>query len=516
MLRPFASYAQADESLSDDYKIIDSEEGPFTVEQYVLEGVALQIEERAYVADFITLSVPENRERQDSRTIELPIIRIRATGPEPAEPVFWFEGGPGQSNMDTFDFDYFIERHDHVMVGYRGVDGSVSLECPEVVALLKEAKDVLTDETLERLGGAFVDCSSRLSAAKIDIDGYTIVEVVNDMESARKALGYEQINLVAESFGTRMAYLYGVMYPDAIRRSVMIGANPPGAMVWEPEQMDALVEHYGTLWANDPGTSQDLVEAIREVNHDMPRHWLFMPIHSGSVKASAFAMLFERSSAAMVFDTYMAASNGDPSGLWLISMVAPYIFPEIVNWGDNASKAVSADYDPTRDYARELMPEHAIMGAPLGRFLWGPGGRWPIKPIPDEYRRLQSSDVETLILSGNVDLSTPSENATRDLLPNLVNGRQIVLSEMGHIGDLWTLQPEATHRIVTSFLETGIPDTTTVQYVPMDFEVKWGYPLLAKLLLAGIVLIVLIIGVGIWFVIRLFRRRKSRINTSLT
>ncbi len=237
---------------------------------------------------------------------------------------------------------------------------------------------------------------------------------------------------------------------------------------------------------------------------------MFLPIHPGNVQASANAMLFHRGSAAMVFDTYVAAANGDPSGLWLISVVAPYIFPTIANWGDNASKAVSADYDPRRNYARELVPPDAIMGAPLGRFLWGVGNRWPIQHIPERYRRMQFSDVETFVLNGSLDFSTPAENTTRDLMPYLRNGTHVVLAEMGHIGDLWFVQPVTTMQLLTSFLETGVPDTTAYRYVPMDFNVRWGYPLLAKLTIGGGVFVVLLLGGGVWWTVRFIRRRRRK------
>ncbi len=95
-------------------------------------------------------------------------------------------------------------------------------------------------------------------------------------------------------------------------------------------------------------------------------------------------------------------------------------------------------------------------------------------------------------------------------MPYLPNGRHLVLKEMGHIVDLWYLEPAATHRIVTSFLATGVPDTSLAEYVPMDFEVRWGYPLLAKLVVGGTVLTgVLLLGVG-WTGIRFVRRRIRR------
>lgn len=508
-----AASVAPDTALAGTFDLLRLEEGTYEAEPYTLAGEELRRVTRSYAADFGALAVPERRGQPGSRQIELPIVRLRATGTQPAEPIFWLDGGPGQTNMRTFDFDYFIEKHDHVMVGYRGVDGPVSLDCPEVTRVLKRVDDVLLDETLDRVGEAYAACWDRLRGAGVNLHGYTTVEVVKDLESARRALGYERINVVAESYGTRLAYLYGVMYPEHINRTMMVGANPPGGLVWDPAQADAFIRHYARLWAEDPDArtrTGDLAAAIQTVNQDMPRRWLLLPIHPGNVKASAHAMLFHRDSAAMVFDAYVAAANGDPSGLWMISVVAPFIFPEIVNWGDNASKAVSAEYNPARAYARELAPDDAVFGAPLGRFLWGPSDRWPIAPIPAFYRRMQPSDVETLVLNGNVDFSTPAENTERDLMPHLRNGTHVVLAEMGHIGDLWTVQPATTHRILTSFLETGVADTSSYRYVPMDFSVRWGYPLLAKLTLAfGALTILLLLGL-IWLAARFVRRRRRR------
>src|SRR5213594_4447888 len=77
-----------------------------------------------YAADCGTLVVPENRAKADSRLIALPVIRVRATGNNPAEPVFWLQGGPGDSNMGLKPPAWLLANRDVVMVGYRGADGS--------------------------------------------------------------------------------------------------------------------------------------------------------------------------------------------------------------------------------------------------------------------------------------------------------------------------------------------------------------------------------------------------------
>jgi hypothetical protein len=85
-----------------------------------------------YAAECGTLMVLENRSDPDSRLIVLPVTRIPAAGEAPAEPIFWLGGGPGSSNMGYRRVEWFHENHDIVLVGYRGIDGSVSLDCPEI------------------------------------------------------------------------------------------------------------------------------------------------------------------------------------------------------------------------------------------------------------------------------------------------------------------------------------------------------------------------------------------------
>jgi pimeloyl-ACP methyl ester carboxylesterase len=199
--------ASADDKATNGSELVEPmKEGTYEAEySTIAEDGTLGEKSGEFKADFGTIEVPENRRDPETRTIRLPITRIRATGEEPAEPIIWFEGGPGQSNMETFQYDYFLKEHDHVMVGYRGVDGSVSLDCKEVVGVLEDAKDVLTDETLARVGDAYAACAERHERIGVDIDGYTTLDVVEDMEAARKALGYRKIDLVAESYGTRLA-----------------------------------------------------------------------------------------------------------------------------------------------------------------------------------------------------------------------------------------------------------------------------------------------------------------------
>lgn len=441
-----------------------------------------------YDADCGALVVPENRTKSNSRLIALPVKRIHARACHPAEPIFWLAGGPGMSNLQFQPPHWLLARHDVVMVGYRGVDGSVKLTSPEVGRALKGVGgDLLSTRSRENMRNAIAASVRRWQAEGVDLEGYSIPEVVEDLEAARSAFGYARVNLLSQSYGTRVAQVYGDRYPAWIHRSVMLGVNPPGRFVWEPETIDAQLEYYARLYERDlghPVRRTDLAETMRHVLQNLPKRWLFVPIDPGKVKAVTFALLFHRGTAAMVFDAYLAADRGDLSGLALLSVLSDFVLPPLATWGDLLAKGSSADYDASRDYAVELSSPESVLGSPLSLlFFDGLAGSWPVPPVDGNLRQVHSSDVETLLVSGSVDGSTPAEFATRELLPQLKKGKQVIIAEAGHTHDLWNLQPRATERLLTSFYDTGLGDDSLYTYTPMDFKVSFGFPKLAKLLL---------------------------------
>jgi hypothetical protein len=163
-----------------------------------------------------------------------------------------------------------------------------------------------------------------------------------------------------------------------------------------------------------------------------------------------------------------------------------------------------------------MNPPGAILGAPQSEIAWSPlyFADWPATLIPAEYRRVQASDVETLLLSGSVDGTTPARYATEELLPSLSNGQQVILSEFGHVDDVWNLQPEAAMHLLTTFYDTGEADDSLFTYQPMDFDVGMGFPTMAKLVLAIIVLVIAGVVALFWFIVRrVWRRRASKASS---
>ncbi len=93
-----------------------------------------------------------------------------------------------------------------------------------------------------------------------------------------------------------------------------------------------------------------------------------------------------------------------------MSLASDFMLPKMLTWGHLLAQGRSADFNPARDYVRELDPPDAILGSPVALAIWGTASAWPTKLILSEFRQPQPSDVPTLLVSGSVDFSTPREH----------------------------------------------------------------------------------------------------------
>src|SRR5580704_17560376 len=450
--------------------------------QLTLKNCTYTTEKGAYAADCGTLVVPENRADPHSRLIALPVIRIRAHSAHPGAPIFRLNGGPGVTNMEFPDASRFTANHDVVLVGYRGVDGSTRLDCPEVNSAMEDSGDLLSEQSFRAVAAAYRSCADRLRSDGVDLAGYSIPEEVDDIEAARRALGYHQIDLVSESAGTRVAMIYAERYPKSIHRSVMIGVNPPGNFIWDPRTTDEQIDRYAALCAQAASCrsrTPDLAASVKSVFTHVPSHWGLLPIEKGDFKAAAFFGLINETSAGgnsiaapLTINSLLSADKGDASGAWFLSVLAQLTFPSSFVWGDLAAIGRS---DAT--YAKHFYASGANRGSLISAagndLLWAGGllvDAWPANPDENEYTHVQNSNIPTLLIGGNLDFATPPEIATSELRPHLANGREVVLSNLGHADDFWPYEPAAGTRLMNTYLDTGKVDTSLYTRNKVDFS----------------------------------------------
>jgi pimeloyl-ACP methyl ester carboxylesterase len=449
-------------------------------------------------ADCGTLVVRENRHDPHSRLIALRITRIRTHTSHPGTPIFRLQGGPGLTNMDFPTASRFTARHDFVLVGYRGIDGSSRLDCPEVVNSLEHSRDFLGTASLKSEAAAYSACAKRLRSDGVDLAGYSLPERVDDFELARRDLGYGKIDLVSESAGTRTAMIYAWRYPQSIHRSVMISANPPGHYLFDAKTTGEQIHRYAALCAQASdcrSRTANLAASVHSAYGHIPSHWLFLPIKKGNVQVAGFFGLNNATTdgggpiaAPRTLDTLLAIDKGDGAGAWLFSVFAGLAFPRGQVWGEVAAAGRS-----DAAYAKQYFASHAdrgsVIGAPGSDLLYA-GGRllnaWPANPDENEYTHVQDSNVQTLLVGGALDFAAPPQNATRELLPHLANGHQVVLPNIGHADDFWSYEPTASTRLIDTFLDKGRVDTSLYTKNQIDFTPSTTHGTVAEIVLAAL------------------------------
>jgi pimeloyl-ACP methyl ester carboxylesterase len=485
----------------------------------ILERCEYGTEKGSYAADCGTLVVPENRADPQSRLIALPVTRIRARSGNPGEPIFRLQGGPGITNMEFSQASRFADDRDVVLVGYRGMDGSSVLDCPEVESALKRSTDLLGERSFRERADAFRTCADRLSDDGVDLAGYSLPQRVDDLEAARKALGYRRIDLLSESLGTRIAMIYAWRYPRSIHRSVMLAVNPPGHFPWDEKATDEQIGRYATLCGEDPTCRRrtpDLAASLRLASGNIPDRWWFLPIKEGNVKAAAFFGLMNATTdgagplaAPWTIDTLLSAGQGDGGGAWFLSLLAQVAFPSEQLWGDVAAAGRTDAAHARRLYARPADPR-SVIGRPGTDLIWAGGGlvdAWPASPDENEYAQVRDSNVETLLIGGELDLATPPQWATRELLPHLPNGREVVLDNIGHSDDFWTYQTEAGSRLINTFLDSGRVDKSGYTRTSVDFTPAFSHGAVAKIVLGVMLgLAALVVLTLLWMGLRVRRR----------
>jgi pimeloyl-ACP methyl ester carboxylesterase len=466
-----------------------------------------------YAAECATLVVPENWEKAGSRLIALPVVRIPASGPNPAEPVFWLMGGPGGPNLTWSPPDWLLKSHDVVMVGYRGAEGSVVLACPQVNHLVKThvGTGLFSEQARSQYGAAVKQCAATLQNAGVDLSGYTIPGVIADTEAARKALGYQQINLFSESYGTRVAQIYAYLHPDSLHRLVLVGVNTPGHFIWDRAVFDKMIGHISELCAKDASCqsrTSDFAQAMYTVNHHMPKRWLFFNIDADMVRMATHNMFMSSPTMPLILDAYLAAAQGDPSGLAIVNWIFPMMLSENDPiYGDQLNKGATVDLEKYGGI-ESVSLGNSIMGAPLSEWLWPMAKEWPVSLIPKELREFQESNVEMLLVNGTVDFSTPP-TALDEARPYFHKAQMVLLPEFSHVGDEYTIQPQAFERLITSYYDNGVADASLYVYQPLSFKPSITLTLLAKLAVGAMVVLPALLILGVVLVVRRLRRRRS-------
>lgn len=439
-----------------------------------LESSTVKFRGKELPAEKGTLYVLENRANPSSNVIELPVLRVPAINQGPHEPVFLFGGGPGISNINSDHLPgWLMENHDVVMIGYRGVDGSVQLDSREINELIT-MRNLLSRKSLQAIGKDLTRIADGFKAKGIDLKQYNIISVVDDMEEARIALGYDKINVAGGSYGGAVAFTYCLRYPQSIHRNIMTEAAFPWNLGYaEPQNVDRKLERLNELWKGNPECVQraeDIVETIKEVLATLPQEWQGMFVDPGKVRLMTYLSLYEKERVAQAFQAFVDAKNGDYGELAVMCLLYDQLMTSAFNTADLLAKTFGTQTDPNRDYVAEMYPAGSVIGSPLSQFAWGSFqySQWPVERFVDTYPQPQQVEVETLLIYGSKEAGEPTR---KSFGAYFTNAQWAILEDMGHM-DVWTAQPEAIYHLQRRFFDEGVVDKS--KFKPSQQE-EWDF-----------------------------------------
>ena len=114
--------------------------------------------------------------------------------------------------------DKIRKKRDIVMIDQRGTGQSNKLHCAS-----EAEEDLNTEIDLE-----FIARETRKCLASLDADPrlYTTAIAMRDYDLVRRAMGYDSINVMGVSYGTRAAQVYLRQFPDAVRTVTLDSVIP--------------------------------------------------------------------------------------------------------------------------------------------------------------------------------------------------------------------------------------------------------------------------------------------------
>ncbi|MGK7296202.1 MAG: alpha/beta hydrolase [Candidatus Wenzhouxiangella sp. M2_3B_020] len=417
-----------------------------------------------------TLEVPEDRDEPDGRQLELAwaVVEAPTGNPEP-DPVFFLAGGPGQSARDTAPIisrylDDVNNGRDLIFLDQRGTGGSNALDCDF------GDETFLTEPDLDEIDALLRDCHESLDA---DVRHYTTIDAVEDLDALRRHLGYERVNLVGGSYGTRVAQVYLKRFPDVVRSVVIDGVVPMRLALGAEHavMLDRAIDKLLAACTSGAKCSErfpDLDEAFAELKRtydESPRTIQVTDPRTGVAEELEFSKAVLGSSLRFLayspvtqmmipYLIHEAAATDSPERLAAQALMTSSQMSEQIAIGLNFAVGCAEDWPYWPD---ETNSEGTLLGDSFTELYARVCEWWPADPVGPDYHDPFTSRVPVLILSGELDPVTPPVYGDQ-AAEQFPNSTHIVAEGRGHI----TLTNSCIASIANRFIaEASVVDLDT-------------------------------------------------------
>ena len=209
--------------------------------------------------------VPELHSDESSREVKLGITRLNSGQGTANSPLFMLAGGPGQTQVSSGFLRVFnpellggvLKERDIVLVEQRGTEYTDTwLDCPAFNTAPWTVYDQgLTDDEADALGTETLqNCIDDFKSQGVNFDAYNSVENAADVNAVREALGYDKIIYYGASYGSQLGQHIMRDFPDILEAVVLDGAEGLSRKSWvENRALDAQwgIDHLTALCEAD-------------------------------------------------------------------------------------------------------------------------------------------------------------------------------------------------------------------------------------------------------------------------
>ncbi len=390
--------------------------------------------------------VPENRTNKDSRMIAVQYFYFPAKTPSYLAPVYYLPGGPGgmyaqkhfyerygkeRATAWTFELEILNEKRDLIIVNQRGQSYAPGFPLPnfeynfergrkdEVLDLEKKAKQ----QTI-----AFEKCIQQFNEYGVDVKGYDITNMVEDLESIRSYHDHEEIALVGTSFGSQWAMAYMHMHTDKVDRLLLSGVEPLDHSWDDPKGIwNVLKRIEKEALENQEIASHlpkiGLTEAVKLISSKLKSSPVKVPLKIEEKNLDDTILLGvddfhydfmcpfaeDRTEALELWPKYISEIyRGDFTGLAFRANSGR----EGKSWSLMMNHLVdnSLDISPQRELFLKSRKESDWIGRPFINYLHTRTVN-PTNKISEDLRKPIKNPIPILMIQGNMDWNTPIENA---------------------------------------------------------------------------------------------------------
>ncbi|MFZ6725311.1 alpha/beta fold hydrolase [Undibacterium sp. MH2W] len=353
------------------------------------------------------------------------------------DAIFLLAGGPGQSAINVASFGQAIlsrlnKRRDIVFVDQRGTGRSAPLACPEI----ESGADVDSEDQIAKRTDA---CLARLKALPYgDLRYFSTSIAVQDLEAVRKQQGYEKINLVGASYGTRVGLEYLRQFPHSVKRLVLDGVVPPDMGLPASDAQVALDGVFADCAKQVACRSRypDLAQKWHHLLASMPRHVsmthprLGTPLEFDMQRDMLLSLvhktLYSAPGTAALPYAITQADQGHFQPLVTLSGATNAPGPAGITYGMHFSVWCS------EIFARPLPIPKDDFEQIMTRMYERACKNWPRASIPEGFFTIPVTQSPVLLLSGGIDPVTPIRHGDAVAKALGANALHVTLNNSGH------------------------------------------------------------------------------------